>query len=80
MLYVWPLGHQCFPFYLYVQFVVAHNQSVVDVVDECHVCDDVWPVCYGVVNFGLRSIIWAFPRTSPPCFLLEHGIHDFVLS
>ena len=38
-----------FPFHLYVQFDVAHNQSVVtsnvDLVDECYVCDDIWPVC-----------------------------------
>ena len=31
------------------QFDVAHNQSVVtsniDLVDDCYVCDDVWPVC-----------------------------------
>ena len=37
-----------FPFHFYVQFVVAHNQSVVtssvDLVDDCYVCDDVWPV------------------------------------
>ena len=43
------LGHQCFPFHLYVQFDVVHNQSVVttnvDLVDDCYVCDDVWPVC-----------------------------------
>ena len=43
------LGHQCFPFHLYVLFDVAHNQSVVttnvDLVDDCYVCDDVWPVC-----------------------------------
>ena len=37
-----------FPFHLYVQFDVAHKQSVVtsnvDLVDDCYVCDDVWPV------------------------------------
>ena len=37
------------PFHLYVQFDVAHNQSVVtsnvELVDDCYVCDDVWPVC-----------------------------------
>ena len=36
-------------FHLYVQFDVVHNQSVVtsyvDFVDDCYVCDDVWPVC-----------------------------------
>ena len=40
-----------FPFHLYVQFGVAHNQSVVtsnvELVDDCYVCDcnDIWPVC-----------------------------------
>ena len=41
------LGNQLFPFHLYVQF--DHNHSVVtfnvDLVDDCYVCDDVWPVC-----------------------------------
>ena len=35
-----------FPFHLYVQFVVTHNQSVVtsnvDLVDDYYVCQDVW--------------------------------------
>ena len=44
------LSSICFPFHLYLQFDdVAHNQSVVtsnvDLVDDCYVCDDVWPVC-----------------------------------
>ena len=45
----WPLGHHFFSFHLYVQFDVAHNHSVVtfnvDLVDDCYVCDNVWPVC-----------------------------------
>ena len=45
----WPFDHQCFPFYLYVQFGVDHNHTVVtsdvDLIDDCNVCDDVWPVC-----------------------------------
>ena len=36
-------------FHLYVQFDVAYNESVVtssvDLVDDCYVFDDVWPVC-----------------------------------
>ena len=36
-------------FSLYVQFDVAHNQSVVssnvDLVDDCYIRDDIWPVC-----------------------------------
>ena len=43
------LCHQFVCFLLYVQFDVAHNQSVVtsnvDVVDDSYVCHDVWPVC-----------------------------------
>ena len=39
----------CFPFQPYVQFDVAHSQSVVisnvDLVDGCYVSGDVWPVC-----------------------------------
>ena len=38
-----------FPFYFYVQYDVAHNQSVVtcnvELVDDCYVFDDVWHVC-----------------------------------
>ena len=38
-----------FPFHLYFHFDIAHSQSVVtsnvDLVDECYVCEDVWPVC-----------------------------------
>ena len=73
-----------FPLLLYVQFDDTHNHSVVsfnvDLVDDCYVCDDVWPICWDVFNFGLRFTVWAFPRPSPPYFLLKHGIHDFVLS
>ena len=72
-----------FYFDLNVQFYVAHNHSVVtfnvDLVDDCYVCDDVWHVCQDVVNVGLRYSVWAFPCPSPPCFLLEDGINDFVL-
>ena len=78
------LGRHFFPFHLYVQFDVAHNQSVVtssvDLVDDCYVSNDAWPVCWEVVSFGLRCTVSAFPHPSPACFLLEHGIHDFVLS
>ena len=52
----------------------------VALVDHCYVCNDVWPVSYDVVNFGLCKTVRAFLRPSPPCFLLEHSIHDFVLS
>ena len=45
----WPLGHQVVPFQLDVQFGVAHSQSLVtsyvELVDDCYVCDDVWPLC-----------------------------------
>ena len=37
------------PFHLYVKCDVAHSHSVVtsnvDLVDDCYVCDGVWPVC-----------------------------------
>ena len=46
---VWPLGHQCFPPHLYVEFDVTHSHHVatfnLDLFDECYVCDAVWPVC-----------------------------------
>ena len=39
------LGHQLFPFHLYVQIDLAHDHSVatpiVDLGDDCYVCDDV---------------------------------------
>ena len=64
-----PLRHQCFPFHLYVQFDVAINHFVVtsnvDMVDDCNVCDDVWPVCYDVVNIGLRYTVYAFQCPFP---------------
>ena len=57
-------GLSFFPFHLYVQFDVAHNQSVVTsnvaLVDDCYVCGDVWPVCLDLVNVGLRYIVWAW--------------------
>ena len=46
-----------------IQFDVAHSHSVVtskvDLVDDCYVCDDVWPVNEDVVNligFGLFRV------------------------
>ena len=61
-----------FPFQ--VKFDVAHNHAViiynVDFGNDCYVCD----------NYGIRYTVWAFSRPSPPCFLLEHGIHELVLS
>ena len=45
ILFVWPLGHQYFPFHLYVQFDIAHSNSVVTsnagLVDYFYVCDKV---------------------------------------
>ena len=32
-----------------------------------------------VINVGHRYTFWAFPRPSPPCFLLKHGIYNCVL-
>ena len=38
-----------FAFNLYIQFDVAYNHSMVtskvDLVDDCYLCDDIWPVC-----------------------------------
>ena len=63
----YPLAHNSFH---YVQFDVALSHSVVtsnvDLVDDRYVYDDIWPVCYDVVNSGLRYPVWAFPRPSPP--------------
>ena len=65
-------------------FDVAHNHSVVtsniDLVNNCYVCDDIWPIFLDVDIFGLRYTILAFPCPSPPCFLLKYGIHDFERS
>ena len=73
-----------FPFHLYVQFDVAHNHSVVTsnvgLVYDCYVCDYVWPVCWDVGNFGFRYTDLSFSCPSPPCFLLEHGVQNFVFS
>ena len=33
-----------------------------------YVCDDVWPVCWDVVSFGLRYTVWVFRRPSPSAF------------
>ena len=55
----WPLGHQLFPFHLHVQLNVAHNHSVVTSMLTCS---------------QFPSTVWAFPRPSPPCFLLKHSI------
>ena len=49
-------------------------------VDDCYVCDSLWFLCQNVVSFVFHYFIWSFPRPSPPCSLMKHGIHDFVLS
>ena len=56
ILFVWHLGHNVFPFHLYVQFDVAHDHAVVTSNVD-------------VVHFGLRYTVWAFPRPIPPSFL-----------
>ena len=39
-----------------------------------------WRCLACLLGCSHRYIIWAFPRSSPSCSLLEHGSHDFVLS
>jgi len=79
---IWKSRHQhCASSVSYVQSDVAHNHFVaifnVDLVDDCYVCDVVWPVCYDAINLGLRYTGWAFSYPSLSNFLLKHGIHDF---
>ena len=55
--------HQFFLSTSTFQFEVPNNYSMVtpnvDLADDCYVCNDVWPVCYDVVSFGLRYTVWA---------------------
>ena len=45
----WLYGHECVSFQHLYTFVIAHSQTVatsnVDLVDDCYLCDDLWPVC-----------------------------------
>ena len=76
-----------FPFQLYTQFGVSHNQSVVtsnvDLVDYCYVCGRVWPVCLSVDNFDLRYTVCHF-HLFPAFFwnivfmILYQGVASFV--
>ena len=64
--YWWPLGLQFISFHNFVQFGVAHNDSVVtsnvELVVDCYICDEAWSVCYDIFNFGRPYTVWAFPR------------------
>ena len=41
--------------------------SNVDLVDDYYVSGYILPVCYDIVNFGLRYTVWAFPLPPPLC-------------
>ena len=43
-------------------------------------CLSLWPVCLNVVHICLRCPVWDLLHPSPPCFILKHYIHEFVLS
>ena len=59
-----------------------HSWDILNVyyVNDSYVCDFLCLVCQNVVSFVLHCSIWSFPRPSPPCLLMKHGIRDFVLS
>ena len=69
----WSLIHQRFLFQLYVHVDIVQFYSVVtssvDFIEECYICDYIWPVCQNIINLVLPYSIWGFPLSLSPWFI-----------